>query len=102
MRFLLDLIHLCRPLHWVKNVFVLLPLLFSTEFTKLPAIWAASIATLCFCLWSSAVYAFNDVLDASADAVHPLKRQRPIPSGRISRPSAILVSLALVGLAGAI
>jgi 4-hydroxybenzoate polyprenyltransferase len=84
-----DIFVLCRPWQWVKNAFVLAPLLFSPSAWNARAVYAAVVATLCFCLLSSGVYALNDVLDAETDARHPRKRNRPVAAGRISPPLAI-------------
>ncbi len=96
---LFDLIRLVRPVQWMKNIFVLGPLLFSGLITDPVAIVASLLAMVCFCLWSSSVYCMNDVLDAPADRRHPRKKNRPVPSGRVSVSVALLSSLAL-GMAG--
>jgi 4-hydroxybenzoate polyprenyltransferase len=79
-----DLGRLARPQQWAKNSFVLIPLLFGEALTRPEAILSGLIAGFCFCLWSSAVYCINDVLDAKADANHPRKKNRPVASGRVS------------------
>jgi 4-hydroxybenzoate polyprenyltransferase len=84
----------------VKNVFVLAPILFSHRLTHLETVLAGLLAFACFCLWSSAVYCVNDVVDAKADASHPTKRNRPIPSGRIAPPTALALAGLLVVVAG--
>jgi 4-hydroxybenzoate polyprenyltransferase len=84
-----DLLALCRPKHWIKNSFVLAPLVFSNSFQSLSLVRASVTALVCFCIWSSAVYLLNDVLDAEADRRHPRKRLRPISSGRITPLVAI-------------
>jgi len=45
-----------------------------------------------FCLLSSGVYAFNDVVDAERDRVHPLKSKRPVASARVSKTGALVVA----------
>lgn len=50
------------------------------------------IPVLAFCLASSANYAFNDVLDAENDALHPTKKKRPIPAGKVSKSEALYLS----------
>ena len=47
-------------------------------------------------LFYSGIYIFNDIADARADAAHPRKRQRPIPSGRVSVRAAAIAATALV------
>ncbi len=78
---------------WVKNLFVLAPLLFGRRLGDPQAIINALCATAAFCLTSSAMYIFNDVLDAAADREHPAKRLRPVAAGAL--PSG----LALAGAA---
>ena len=102
-----DLAALSRPLHWVKNVFVLMPLPFAlaagARIEPLPFL----LGLFAFCLANSAVYAFNDAQDAARDRLHPEKRKRPVASGRVSPGmargwSALLLSasLALSAAAG--
>ena len=94
-----DLIQLSRPKHWIKNVFVFLPVPFAmANGAKLdPARFLFGL--LSFCLAASAVYGFNDAQDAERDRMHEEKRHRPIAAGRISKPVAYAWSalLALVG-----
>lgn len=85
-------IRLLRPTHWAKNLFVLMPLLFSGRATEPAAALDAVLAFLAFCLAASAVYAFNDVQDRENDRAHPVKRFRPVASGRISTSHAIAAS----------
>jgi 4-hydroxybenzoate polyprenyltransferase len=99
----LDLVRLARPHHWSKNAFVLAGLLVGHGWSVPPVVAAALVATLAFCLASSAVYAFNDALDAPRDREHPDKRERPVARGAI-RPSlahALAALLAALGLAAA-
>ena len=90
-----------RPAHWIKNGFVLVGLLFGHGWRD-PLLLADAIACFVgFCLVSSAVYAFNDVMDRHADRAHPRKRERPLASGAIGVAAALVyaAALALVGLA---
>ena len=86
---------LLRPSQWIKNMFVLAPVLFSGRFKEPAALLSALAAFIAFCLLASGVYAVNDVIDRRADAAHPLKRTRPIASGRISPGPAVAAALAL-------
>lgn len=84
-------LRLVRPEQWIKNAFVLAPLVFSKELLIIPALVVALKATLAFCLTASAVYVLNDISDAEADRAHPTKRHRPLASGAISKLQALLV-----------
>jgi 4-hydroxybenzoate polyprenyltransferase len=90
-----------RPEQWLKNGFVLSPLVFSGKALMWDAQWRALVAFAAFCAVASAVYLMNDVIDRSADRLHPRKATRPIAAGLISTGSALAVSAALgvVGLA---
>jgi 4-hydroxybenzoate polyprenyltransferase len=99
-----DVIQLLRPHHWVKNGFVLAGLLFGHVWSE-PSVVAAGLAvTLAFCLASSAVYAFNDALDAARDREHPDKQERPVARGAIpaATAKAIAALLAAAGLGVAV
>ncbi len=96
-----------RPAQWVKNVFVFAALVFGwqqldqQQIEPIEAILYSLAAFAIFCLLSSAVYAFNDLLDHKEDALHPTKRNRPIASGAISPAAAgwLAVILAALGTA---
>ena len=88
-----------RPYQWVKNVFVLTPLLFGRKLGDVGALVQAALAFSSFCLLSSSIYVFNDVIDAAEDREHPKKRLRPISSGAFPTSYAVsgAVALFLVG-----
>ena len=85
MNTLLQLVRTMRPAQWVKNLFVLAPVLFAKEHTAAhPAlVLDALLGTAIFVLLSGAVYILNDVLDAGKDRLHPVKCRRPVASGAI-------------------
>jgi len=85
-----------RPHHWVKNVFILAPLVFSGGLADPEAVTRAALFFASFCMLASAVYVFNDVLDRERDREHPKKRHRPIAAGRIGLAQAWTGSLLLV------
>jgi 4-hydroxybenzoate polyprenyltransferase len=85
-----------RPQQWVKNLFVLAPVVFAHRLDDSLALSRALLALAAFCAGSSAVYLLNDVRDREADGHHPLKRQRPIASGQVSATLAIGAATALV------
>jgi 4-hydroxybenzoate polyprenyltransferase len=89
-----------RPSQWLKNGFVLVGLLFGHAWSDPAMVGSALAVFAAFCLVSSAVYAFNDVMDREADRAHPSKNARPVASGRVTAQGAMAfsVGLAVVGL----
>ena len=86
------LIKLMRPKQWVKNGFVLAPLMFSGEFLDPVAIQHALWAMLLLCAASSATYVINDIHDIERDRRHPKKSQsRPLAAGIVSVPVALVL-----------
>jgi 4-hydroxybenzoate polyprenyltransferase len=90
------MIKTARPHQWVKNLFVLAPVFFAKDILKQELLLRAFGAFAIFCLLASAVYTMNDVVDVEADRVHPIKRLRPIASGRVP------LGVARAGLVGLI
>lgn len=93
---ILGLIKLMRPKQWVKNLFVLAPLVFSGAFLNLVAVRHAFLAVLLFCIASSATYIVNDMHDIERDRRHPKKsKTRPLAAGIVSVPAALMMLVAL-------
>ncbi len=88
-----------RPHQWVKNLFILTPLLFGKKLLDPLAVGHALLACASFCLMCSALYIINDIIDAPEDRAHPDKRLRPIASGALTIPVALGVSLTLLASA---
>jgi 4-hydroxybenzoate polyprenyltransferase len=93
---LVDFVALARPRHWIKNVFVLMPLPHALAGGGVldPGSFAAGLAG--FALASSAVYTFNDCRDAARDRLHPNKRDRPVAAGRITPGVGVIFGLLLL------
>jgi len=101
------LVQTLRPHQWVKNLFVLAPMVFHKDvFKRMPegpflnlAVTARALAaTGVFCLLAGAVYTINDLADVEADRVHPIKRGRPIASGLVPVGTARAMAAGLVVL----
>lgn len=90
------LISLSRPWQWYKNVLVFVPLVFAGRLFDPFYFVLTALAFVSLCLVSSASYVLNDVIDASVDRRHPVKRLRPVASGAVSVPVAIVWSLGLL------
>lgn len=90
-----DYLLLLRFNSWLKNIFVFVPSVFSKHILE-PEYFASVLAGfIAFSLASSTVYVFNDIVDASKDAVHPLKKNRPLASGRIKSGESIILLTSL-------
>ncbi len=96
-----------RPAQWVKNGLVFAGIIFGGKLFDVWAIKHALVAFVTFCLLCGGFYLINDVRDADADRLHPLKRLRPIASGALSPLLglqigiiAILAALAVSALVG--
>lgn len=78
-----------RPRHWTKNAFLFAALVFDGKLFHLPDFLRTLAGFGLFCLISSAVYIFNDLLDVEADRQHPVKKNRPIASRKLPVPVAL-------------
>lgn len=83
----------------MKNLFVLVPLVFAHRADDPAVAERAIVAFLCFCAASSAIYLINDLRDRESDRQHPLKRLRPIAAGTL--PLRVAAGTAVLLLAGA-
>lgn len=99
MSVLNNYVSLLRPQQWIKNGFVLLPIFFGGKLMDLHTFRSAIIAFFAFSLAASAVYCLNDVVDYEADRKHPKKCHRPVASGAVSKPNAIILMTFLAAAA---
>lgn len=93
------LLQLLRVYQWPKNGLVLLPLIFAQEFNNPESIMRSIVATIAFCLAASTTYIFNDIVDYEQDLKHPKKCLRPLPSGQITRSTALFIAMLLLSAA---
>ena len=89
-----------RPTQWIKNLFVLAPVVFSQHLLEWPQLSLGLSAAALFCLVSSSIYLLNDVRDRESDRRHPQKRMRPLASGALTgwEAQAALAALLVVSL----
>ena len=95
---LFKFLRLIRVHQWIKNVFVFVPLLFSLHLFDKDYFETTLLAFFVFCLASSAIYVINDLVDIESDRAHPVKKDRPLPSGAISQTAAIITASLLLVL----
>lgn len=92
-------LELIRVKHWIKNLLVFLPAICAKKF-GLDVFTTLGLGFLSFSFLTSFVYVVNDLKDIDKDKMHPRKKKRPLPSGRVSKVEAAI--LAIVMLMGAL
>jgi 4-hydroxybenzoate polyprenyltransferase len=92
---LYQIIRTARPRQWLKSLSVFAAPLFAGVLFKVSVFNVTLHAFFAFCALSSAAYFLNDIVDASKDRMHPIKKNRPIASGKLPVWLAILISISL-------
>ena len=90
-----DIIKTLKINHYIKNIIVILPLFFSMNYANINLCIECLIVFMSFCWISSSVYILNDIIDIEKDKIHPIKCNRPITSGRLSKPLAVAILVIL-------
>ncbi|MGI4805974.1 MAG: UbiA prenyltransferase family protein [Janthinobacterium lividum] len=90
---------LLRVSHYLKNCYIFLPLFFSGEFLNRAKFLQSVFVFIPFCLVASSIYIFNDLMDIEFDQQHPIKKNRPIASGKITKIEAYVLTFILFLLA---
>jgi 4-hydroxybenzoate polyprenyltransferase len=88
-------LQLLRVHHWIKNALIFIPLFFSSNLLKTSLISGIVLGFICFSLLSSIVYIINDIRDIEKDRLHNTKCRRPLASGEITVPHAIVILIIL-------
>ena len=87
-----------RIKQWPKQFLIFLPMLAANKYQFI--YFEKGIAGfLIFSLASSFIYIFNDLIDIKNDKIHPLKKNRPIASGKLSKTNGKFLGLFLLCLA---
>ena len=80
---ILALLQALRPKQWTKNLLLFAGVLFSQHMNDPSLVLRALYGFIAFSLLSGSVYLLNDLLDVESDRQHPVKKKRPIASGRL-------------------
>lgn len=88
-------IKLMRPKHYIKNVLIFFPLVFSGNFFQKESLISCIMCFFAFCLSASIAYIINDIKDKEKDKLHEKKKDRPIASGKVSVKNAIVLAILL-------
>lgn len=84
-----------RPKQWTKNGFIFAALLFDIKLLDVTYVGRTTLAFILFCILSGSVYLINDLTDIDRDRQHPVKRNRPLASGGLSKSWAVSAAIVL-------
>ncbi len=88
-----------RPKQWIKNLFIFAAIIFVHDFFNIQKVLLSISGFIIFCFASSATYIINDIFDLQNDKQHPIKKNRPIASGKIPVFFGIILSIILICVA---
>lgn len=90
-----------RPNQWIKNLILFTAIIFTGQLFNPYYFWMVAEGFLIFSALSSASYLFNDIIDVKYDKLHPLKKDRPLASGKLQLNKAAEIAF-LLGFFGLI
>jgi len=93
-----QIIYVARPIHWIKNMALFGALLLTGTLFEKGLLVDVVFAFVAFSFATSATYIFNDLMDAKSDRLHPVKKNRPIASGKLPVFLAVLELLSFLFL----
>ncbi len=91
-----DIINLIRVRQWYKNLLVFVALVFASKAFSYLDVFATVVGFVSLCLLSGAVYTINDLIDLKKDTANIEKKNRPLPSRRVTVKDASVLSGALL------
>ena len=86
---------LIRVKHWIKNLLIFIPLVCSRHL-NIDNILLCIEGFFYYCFASSFIYIINDIKDIEKDRLHPRKKDRPLPSGKIKKSTAIFIAILML------
>lgn len=92
----MEYLKLLRPKDWAKNLFLFIPLFFAGEIFNRQKFEHVLLGVLAFCCVASSIYIINDYRDREDDRKHPVKCKRPLASGAVSGPVALVICILLL------
>ena len=92
-------IKLMRVKHYLKNILILLPLIFSVSLFNINLLNKTLLGFIVFSFIASTIYIINDICDKENDKKHEVKKNRPIASGSVSVIEAIVLAIILIIIA---
>ena len=98
MSYLKTITSIFKVNQWYKNGIIFVPLVFSLKFFSFEAILITFSGFIALCLVSSAGYIRNDITDLESDKLHPRKKNRPLPSGKITISQAMVMFIVILSV----
>lgn len=96
MQALLGLLRTMRPKQWTKNLLFVFPgIVFDGKLFEVQPLLRVFLAFILLSMISGSVYIINDLADIESDRRHPRKKNRPIPSGKLPIPMAMVAAVAI-------
>ncbi|SHE69547.1 4-hydroxybenzoate polyprenyltransferase [Caldanaerobius fijiensis DSM 17918] len=92
---LIEVLKALRPKQWIKNIFVFAAIIYSGELFNLRFLRTILFVFILFCLISGGAYVVNDIIDINRDRMHPVKKNRPIASGKVSIFEGLITAVVL-------
>jgi len=93
VQFLFNLFKSIRPRQTLKNLSILAPLVFSGGLFITQNLLISIYAVIIFSMMTSSIYLINDIVDLPKDRLHPIKKKRPIASGKLPIPAALFIAI---------
>lgn len=89
-------LRLLRPKQYLKNLALFASMFFTGQLFNHFVFWNILLGFISFCFLSSFTYIVNDISDLKKDRLHPFKRNRPISSGKLNVPEAVIIAALLL------
>ena len=97
MEFLYNILNLVRIKDWLKNIIIIIPLIFSGSLSNTEKYMNVLMTLIIFSLTSSIIYIINDIIDVEKDKVHNIKKIiKPLANGKLSIKLAKWIILILL------
>ena len=88
-------LELIRVKHWIKNILIFIPMV-TAKIINVSNVITMFLGFISFSFMTSFVYIINDVRDIEKDKLHPRKKNRPLPSGKIKKSTAIVIAVLMI------
>jgi len=88
-------LQLIRVKHWIKNILIFIPMI-CAGVINYNNVFKTIIGFFSFSFLTSFIYIINDIKDIEKDKLHPRKKKRPLPSGKITKRTAIIIAVCMI------